>query len=67
LRLVQGLEEKSRELEQNPPDLEPPQIALGKMAMQNALAAARRSLLALEDAIHSAEAEEGHDQQDQPA
>ena len=50
--LVGELEKESAELEADPPkDLAPEKFAEGKAAMQNALASARRMLMALEEAI----------------
>jgi hypothetical protein len=49
-RLVDELSKQQAELEQSPPDLPPEKLAQGKMAFENALASARRSLKALEEA-----------------
>lgn len=53
-RLVAGLEQTKAETEQSPPDLPPEKLAQGKMALDNALAAARRALAALEAAYEIA-------------
>ena len=51
-RLVANLEQQQRELLASPPtSLEPEKLAQGKMAMENALASARRMLKALEEAV----------------
>lgn len=49
-RLVAELERQRAEIEANPPDLPPEQLAEGKVAFDNALASARRMLKALEEA-----------------
>jgi hypothetical protein len=57
-KLVTGIQKQFDELEANPPkDLEPAKLAMGRIAMMNAIASAKRSLAALEDAIKIAEEE----------
>jgi hypothetical protein len=56
--LVAGIQKQFDDLEANPPrDLEPAKLAMGRIAMMNAIASAKRSLAALEDAIKIAEEE----------
>jgi hypothetical protein len=55
-KLVAGLETKFAEIEASPPkDLEPAKLAMGRVAMINAIESAKRSLKALEEAIEIAE------------
>jgi hypothetical protein len=49
-KLVAELERQQKEIETSPPDLPPEQLAEGKRAFDNAVAAARRMLKSLEDA-----------------
>jgi hypothetical protein len=49
-RLVTELEARKAEAEANPPPLSPQQLEMGKMAMEKALASARRMLASLHDA-----------------
>ncbi len=49
-KLVAELERQQQELAASPSDLPPQQFAEGKQAFDNAVAAARRMLQALEDA-----------------
>jgi hypothetical protein len=53
-RLVEGLEKAQAETEAPPPDLSPEKLAEGKMALDNALAAARRTQSALNAAYEIA-------------
>jgi hypothetical protein len=54
VRLVEGLEQRQKELEANPPVLAGDKLVQGRNALNNAIAAARRSLAALDDAIRIA-------------
>jgi hypothetical protein len=57
-KLVDGIQQQFDEVEANPPrDLPPEKLAMGRIAMINAIASAKRSLAALEDAIKIAEDE----------
>src|SRR5689334_4064079 len=49
-RLVTELENRKAEAEANPPPLSPQQLQMGKMAMEKALASARRMLVSLHEA-----------------
>jgi hypothetical protein len=49
-RLVAEMEKQQAEVEAAPPNLPPEQLAMGKLAFDNALTAARRMLKALEEA-----------------
>jgi hypothetical protein len=49
-RLLRELEKQRDEVEANPPDIPPEQLAVGRMAMNNAIASARRMLQALTEA-----------------
>jgi hypothetical protein len=49
-KLVEELERQRAEVEANPPNIPPDQLAQGRHAFEMALASARRMLLALEDA-----------------
>ena len=49
-KLVTELERQQTEIEAAPPDLPPAQLAEGKQAFDNAVAAARRMLQSLEEA-----------------
>jgi len=49
-RLVEELKQKLAEVEANPPQISPQQLAEGRHAMQKAIAAAERTLAALEAA-----------------
>jgi hypothetical protein len=51
MKLLDDLETRRRELESNPPRLSEGELALGKEAMQNTIAAARRTLAALDKAL----------------
>lgn len=53
-RLVEGLEKLQADKGTNPPDLPPEKLAEGKMALDNALASARRALKALDEAYEIA-------------
>jgi len=53
-RLVAELERQQAELEATPGDLPPEKRAEGERAFANALASARRALMALEDAAKTA-------------
>ncbi len=54
-RLVAGLEQTKVETEQSPPThISPEKLAQGKMAVDNALAAAQRALVALDAAYEIA-------------
>jgi hypothetical protein len=49
-KLVTELEQKKADLEAHPPDLPPAQLAEGRVAMEQAVASARRMLVALQQA-----------------
>jgi len=49
-RLLRELETQRDEVQASPPDIPPEQLALGRMAMNNAIASARRMLQALTEA-----------------
>jgi hypothetical protein len=53
-KLVAELEREAAELKAKPPDLPPDRLAMGEMAMSNAVASAKRMLKALEDAAEVA-------------
>lgn len=48
--LLQGLLDRKRDVESNPPDLPPEQLAQGRLAMEDAIASVRRMLDHLEQA-----------------
>jgi hypothetical protein len=50
-KLLEELESRNAEIEENPPALAPNQLEAGRTAMHNALAAARRTLAALDEAL----------------
>jgi hypothetical protein len=56
-RLVRELEARQAEVEANPPDLPAENLAMGRMAMTNAVAAAKRALAALDEARKIAQTE----------
>jgi hypothetical protein len=57
-KLVEAIQKQFEEVEANPPkDLPPEKLAMGRIAMMNSIASAKRSLAALEDAIKIAEEE----------
>jgi hypothetical protein len=57
-KLVEGIQKQFDEVEANPPrDLPQEKLAMGRIAMINAIASAKRSLAALEEAIKIAEEE----------
>ena len=57
-KLADAIQKQFDEVEANPPkDLAPEKLAMGRIAMINAIASAKRSLAALEDAIKIAEEE----------
>jgi hypothetical protein len=49
-KLVTDMERQQKEIDAAPPDLPPEQLAQGRQAFDNAVAAARRMLKSLEDA-----------------
>lgn len=55
--LVQKLRQQQAEVEANPPNLPPKQLAAGREALSNAIAAAERTMAALHAAGLSAQAD----------
>jgi len=53
-KLVRGLLEQQADLAAHPPHLPPDKLAQGQLAMANAVAAARRALQNLDDALRIA-------------
>ena len=56
-RLLEQLISQQASIEKNPPKIEPDALAEGRQAMANAIAAARRTLQAIESAIATAPGE----------
>lgn len=54
-KLLTDLLAEQADLEKNPPKLPPAQLAQDRLAMENAIAAARRMAVALRDALRIAE------------
>ena len=48
-RLLEGLEKAKADTEASPPDLSPEKLAEGKLALDNAIAAAQRAFFTLND------------------
>ena len=66
-RLVDDLTAQQAELDRSPPNIPPADLVSGRMAMQNALASARRMLVALREAEQIARRveDEQHDDDNQ--
>lgn len=52
--MIERLVEQQAQIEANPPKISPENLAAGRQAMNNAIAAARRTLAAIEAAIAAA-------------
>jgi hypothetical protein len=61
-RLLDGLLKEQAELKKNPPKVKPADRILGEQAMANAIASARRMIVALEEAAKIGKTMEQEDQ-----
>jgi hypothetical protein len=53
---LRQLIEQQEELERDPPKIAPDKLAMGRVALQNAIASARRTVVALQDALGTVDA-----------